>query len=53
VTIDIASLSPRRLLARALARTGTGADELLAGPLRGELLGADHLAERAMRAARE
>jgi cyclic beta-1,2-glucan synthetase len=49
----ISTLAPRRLLARALTRQGEGADELLAGPIRGELLGADHLAERAVRAARE
>jgi cyclic beta-1,2-glucan glucanotransferase len=40
------------LLARFFARSSAHTDELVAGPLRGELLGADHLAERARGVAR-
>ena len=36
----------------SLARTATAPDDLLAGPIRGELLGAEHLAERARLLAR-
>ena len=35
------------MLARSLARTVSGPEELVPGPIRGELLGAEHLAERA------
>ena len=34
-------------MSRSFARTAATPDELLAGPIRGELLGAEHLAERA------
>ncbi|HJS46574.1 MAG TPA: hypothetical protein VJ773_01170, partial [Gemmatimonadales bacterium] len=45
------ALSPIRLLDRL--RAGSDArDEMLGGPIRGELLGADHLAERARKVAR-
>ncbi|MGH7694427.1 MAG: hypothetical protein ACRENH_05580, partial [Gemmatimonadaceae bacterium] len=37
---------------RPFRRTTASADDLLAGPLRGELLGAEHLAERAREVAR-
>jgi cyclic beta-1,2-glucan synthetase len=49
-----ASRSRRRsaLLARLLSRRRSGPDDVLAGPLRGELLGADRLAERARAVAR-
>src|SRR5689334_11516129 len=40
------------LLARLLSHRRSGSDDLLAGPLRGELLGADRLAERARAVAR-
>jgi cyclic beta-1,2-glucan synthetase len=44
---DGSTLAPIRFLARFSARPGTGRDELLSGPIRGELLGADQLADRA------
>ncbi|HEX6058246.1 MAG TPA: glucoamylase family protein, partial [Gemmatimonadaceae bacterium] len=44
--------APPRLLARILSRSTRGAEDLLSGPLRGELLGAEHLAERAREVAR-
>ncbi len=42
----IARLAPRSLL-QLLDRAGDGREEQLAGPIRGELLGAEHLADRA------
>ncbi len=51
----ISKSSARRrsaLLARLLSRRRSGPDDVLAGPLRGELLGADRLAERARAVAR-
>ncbi|HET8624273.1 MAG TPA: hypothetical protein VFM14_11965, partial [Gemmatimonadales bacterium] len=42
----IARLTPRALL-QLLDRSGDGREVLLTGPIRGELLGAEHLAERA------
>jgi cyclic beta-1,2-glucan synthetase len=42
-----------RFLARLLARRAESAEDLLAGPIRGELLGAERLAERARAVARE
>src|SRR5688500_4855855 len=53
VAINLSSLTPRRLFARSALRGTDGRQELVAGPIRGELLGADHLAERARVAARE
>ena len=41
------------LLDRFLPRTTNGGGELLTGPIRGELLGAEHLAERARTLAGE
>jgi cyclic beta-1,2-glucan synthetase len=48
------SSAPARsgLLARLLARATNGAQEPLVGPIRGELLGADRLAEHARAVAR-
>ena len=43
---------PRALASRLFAAGADDADETLAGPIRGELLGADHLAERARVQAR-
>ncbi|HEV2179156.1 MAG TPA: hypothetical protein VGR59_02495, partial [Gemmatimonadaceae bacterium] len=42
-----------RILSRIVARRSERADDLLAGPIRGELLGVDHQAERAQEVARE
>ena len=52
MAIDLSFLTPRRLFARSALRGSDGRQELVAGPIRGELLGADHLAERARAAAR-
>ncbi|MGH7633996.1 MAG: hypothetical protein ACRENC_09725, partial [Gemmatimonadaceae bacterium] len=41
-----------RVLARIFERRPTRGDDLLAGPIRGELLGVDHQAERAQDVAR-
>ena len=41
------------LFTRFLRRRSQAADDLLAGPIRGDLLGADHLAERARAVARQ
>jgi cyclic beta-1,2-glucan synthetase len=46
------SISPPRFLARLVPRPTASADDLLAGPIRGELLGAERLAERARVVAR-
>ena len=47
-------VAPRsRLLARIFERRSERADDLLAGPIRGDLLGVDHQAERAQEVARE
>ncbi len=43
----ITSLEPRRLFARLRGVRGDAREDLLAGPIRGELLGAEHLGERA------
>ncbi len=43
----IASVTPLQFVAGLFPRPSEGREELLAGPIRGELLGADHLAERA------
>ncbi|MDQ3426701.1 MAG: hypothetical protein M3477_02625, partial [Gemmatimonadota bacterium] len=43
----IASITPRRYLSRLLTNRPDAREDLLAGPIRGELLGAEHLAERA------
>ena len=43
---------PRRFLSRLTFRSAPGREELLAGPLRGEILGPEHLAERARALAR-
>ncbi|MBA3522873.1 MAG: cyclic beta 1-2 glucan synthetase, partial [Gemmatimonadales bacterium] len=43
----IASITPRRFLSRLLTNRADAREDLLAGPIRGELLGAEHLAERA------
>ncbi len=45
--IAITSAPPHRLSFRLFQRRGDARDELLAGPIRGELLGAEQLAERA------
>ncbi len=46
------SQAPHRLLNRFFARLGAGREELLSGPLRGELLGPEQLAESARVLAR-
>src|SRR6185437_13443261 len=47
-------VAPRsRLLARIFERRSERADDLLAGPIRGDLLGVDHQAERAQEVAGE
>ena len=47
-------VAPRsRFLARIFERRSERADDLLAGPIRGDLLGVDHQAERAQEVARE
>ncbi|MGH7580439.1 MAG: hypothetical protein ACREM9_09735, partial [Gemmatimonadales bacterium] len=40
-------LKPSRIAARFIARRTDAREELVAGPIRGELLGAEHLSERA------
>ena len=50
--MNFSSLTRRRLFARSPLRESDVRQELVAGPIRGELLGADHLAERARAAAR-
>jgi cellobiose phosphorylase len=47
----ITSLDPRRLVARLRGLRRNAREDLLAGPIRGELLGAEHLAERAQAVA--
>src|SRR5688500_2538618 len=47
------TFAPPRFLSRLRSRPPRGAEEMLSGPLRGELLGAEHLAERARVLARE
>ena len=48
---SITTLRPTRLLARVLPGRSDAAEGLLAGPIRGELLGTEHLAERAQELA--
>ncbi len=48
----IRALKPSRLLARLLGKGSPRREATLAGPIRGELLGIEHLAERARRVAR-
>ncbi|MGH7497427.1 MAG: GH36-type glycosyl hydrolase domain-containing protein [Gemmatimonadales bacterium] len=43
----IKSATPHRFLSRFLQRSRDGREELLTGPIRGELLGAEHLGDRA------
>ena len=45
--VTITSATPHRFLSRLLKRTSDGREELLTGPIRGELLGAEHLGNRA------
>ena len=47
----LTSINPSNLL-RRFTRRSRRSEELLGGPLRGELLGAEHLAERARAVAR-
>lgn len=47
------TLALQRLFSRLFSRPSPGREELLSGPLRGELLGAEQLAERARALARE
>ncbi|HEX2188245.1 MAG TPA: glucoamylase family protein, partial [Longimicrobiaceae bacterium] len=44
---DRSAIAPIRFLSRFSVRASPGRDELLSGPIRGELLGADQLADRA------
>src|SRR5215208_1715836 len=52
MTLNIRAARRAALLARLLSRRRSGPDDLIAGPLRGELLGADRLAQRARAVAR-
>ncbi|MEP7326173.1 MAG: glucoamylase family protein, partial [Gemmatimonadota bacterium] len=45
-------LNPHRFLSRLFSSSALSREETLAGPIRGELLGAEHLAERAREVAR-
>src|SRR5262245_40037040 len=45
--VAITSAPPLRLIARFFQRRSDAREELLGGPIRGELLGAEHLADRA------
>jgi cellobiose phosphorylase len=49
--LDIALLTPRRFLSRLVRHRPNAREDLLAGPLRGELLGAELLEERAQAVA--
>ncbi|MEX2584088.1 MAG: glucoamylase family protein [Gemmatimonadota bacterium] len=49
---DISSLIPSRLRSALTERRSIGRSELLSGPIRGELLGTDQLAEKARTVAR-
>ena len=49
---SITTLRPTRFFARVLPGRSDAAEDLLTGPIRGELLGAEHLAERAQDAGR-
>ncbi|MGH7664164.1 MAG: GH36-type glycosyl hydrolase domain-containing protein [Gemmatimonadaceae bacterium] len=51
MAIDVSSLS-RRFISRILPRESEKRDDLIAGPIRGELLGAERLAERARTVAK-
>ncbi|MDQ3696751.1 MAG: hypothetical protein M3373_01820, partial [Gemmatimonadota bacterium] len=52
MAIKIPPVTPARFLSRLWSRPADTRDDLLGGPLRGELLGAEHLAERARAVAR-
>jgi hypothetical protein len=43
----ITTLRPTRFFSRVIAQRFDAREDLLTGPIRGELLGAEHLAERA------
>src|SRR5882724_12164435 len=45
--LAITTLKPPRLLSRLTSRRTAAREDLLTGPIRGELLGAEHLGERA------
>ncbi|HET9039358.1 MAG TPA: glucoamylase family protein, partial [Gemmatimonadales bacterium] len=49
--LSITTLRPTRFLDRVLARRSDAREELLTGPIRGELLGTEHLCERAQELA--
>src|SRR5215208_2688083 len=52
MTLNIRAARRAALLTRLLSRRRSGPDDLIAGPLRGELLGAERLAQRARAVAR-
>jgi len=52
MTLNIRAPLRAALLTRLLSRRRSGPDDLIAGPLRGELLGAERLAQRARAVAR-